>query len=294
MKILLTGATGFLGAHVLRALLAQGLSTVVIGRRPPEAGVPFLETNLLGGGDFAGLLRRAGATHLLHLAWYAEHGRYWTSPLNLRWVEATVRLVEAFCQAGGSRVVVAGTCAEYDWRCGYCREDDTPLAPATLYGVAKDATRRLVAGICAGAGVPWAWGRIFLPYGPGEPAARLIPSLFAVFRGQRPAFGVNAQAYRDFLHVADVADGLVTLARAPEAAGAHNIASGQPVRLDEVVRTVARLCDADPRPVLEQASQRPGEPPLLVGDSSRLRALGWRPRLSLADGLAAVSREETA
>lgn len=96
-----------------------------------------------------------------HLAWYAEHGKYWDSPLNLRWTEATVRLVEAFCMAGGQQVVISGTCAEYDWTHGYCREDCTPIDPATLYGIAKDATRRLVMAICGQYQVPCAWGAGF-------------------------------------------------------------------------------------------------------------------------------------
>lgn len=285
MKVLLTGASGFVGGYVLAALQRHGIETVAVGRRRPTLPVDFLEADLLEGADFSSLVERAGATHLLHLAWYAEHGRYWTSSRNLRWLEASVRLVEAFCRTGGRRVVVAGTCAEYDWAHGYCREEATPLEPATLYGIAKDATRRLVAAVCAQAGVPWAWGRIFLPFGVGEAPSRLIPSLIEVFRGKRPPFGVNAGAYRDFLHVADVAEAFLTLLGA-RAEGACNISSGQPVSVGTVVEILAGLCGADPRPVLELAGERPGEPPLLVGDNRALRALGWSPTLTLPQGLA--------
>ena len=62
--------------------------------------------------------------------------------------EVTTRLVDAFCVAGGQQVVIAGTCAEYEWTHGYRREDSTPLNLATLYGTAKDATRRMVAAAC--------------------------------------------------------------------------------------------------------------------------------------------------
>lgn len=284
MKVLATGTSGFVGQPVLQALVRHGIPVVCVGRNRPAENVDFIQADLLSCTDLPAIVAQAGATHLLHLAWYAEHGKYWTSPLNLRWVDVTVRLVEAFCEAGGQQVVAAGTCAEYDWSHGYCREDDTPANPATLYGTAKDAARRLVTAICALRQVPCAWGRIFLPYGAGEPETRLIPSLAAVFRGRAAPFGVNADAYRDFLHVDDVAEAFVSLLRG-SANGIFNISSGRPVAVADLVRTLAALLNADPEPVLRLATARPGEPALLVGDSSRLKAQAWQPRISLPDGL---------
>ena len=284
MKVLLTGASGFIGHHVLRALQKHAIEVVAVGRTRPQPSVQFVEADLLTVTDFGPLLQQAQATHLLHLAWYAEHGKYWTSPLNLRWLDATTRLVEGFCAVGGQQVVVAGTCAEYDWTHGYCREDGTPLNPATLYGTAKDATRRLVMAVCAQHKVPCAWGRIFLPYGQGESTSRLIPSLIDVFRGVRAPFGVNTTAYRDLLHASDVAHGFVRLLTSG-ASGAYNISSGDPVRLAEIVTTLASVLGADPDPVLALSTARPGEPPILVGENLKLNALGWQPELTLGLGL---------
>lgn len=284
MKVLLTGASGFIGRYVLSALQHHGIAVVAVGRARPQALVPFIEADLLSITDFAPFVQQAQATHLLHLAWYAEHGKYWTSPLNLRWAEATTRLMEAFCAAGGQQVVIAGTCAEYDWTHGYCREDTTPLNPATLYGTAKDVTRRLVMAACAQYQVPCAWGRIFLPFGHGEAASRLIPSLIEVFRGARAPFGVYASAYRDFLHASDVAEGFVRLLT-EGASGAYNVCSGEPARLAEVVATLASLLGADPEPVLALTTERHGEPPLLLGENLKIKTLGWRPVLTLAQGL---------
>lgn len=291
MRVLLTGSSGFVGRYVLKALQHQGIEVVVVGRTRPQTPVPFIEADLLSTSDFAQLLQQAQPTHLLHLAWFAEHGKYWTSPLNLRWSEATTRLVEAFCAAGGQQVVIAGTCAEYDWVHGYCREDSTLLNPATLYGTAKDATRRLVMTVCAQHKVSCAWGRIFLPFGHGESTNRLIPSLIDVFRGIRAPFGVNATAYRDFLHASDVAEGFVQLIKTG-ASGAYNICSGEPVRLAEVVMTLATLLNADPESVLALTTERPGEPPLIVGENLKLKALGWLPLLTLAQGLERTLRRE--
>lgn len=286
MRVLLTGASGFLGRHVLDSLRRQNIETVILGRQPvpSSAFADFIEADLLASPDFAGLINQSGATHLLHLAWYAEHGKYWTSPLNLRWAEASIRLVEEFCKAGGKQIVMAGTCAEYDWSYGYCREDSTPLNPATLYGTAKDATRRLAMAICAQHQIPCAWGRIFLPYGSGETSQRLIPSLIDVFRGRLSPFAVNAPAYRDFLHASDVAEGFVALLQSG-LNGACNISSGQPVQIEHVVRELARWLNADPQIVLGMTAERPNDPPLLVGENLKLKALDWKPLLSLTQGL---------
>lgn len=284
MRVLLTGASGFIGRYVLRALQQHGLEVVAVGRTRPHLSVPFIEADLLSNSDLSLLIKQARATHLLHLAWYAEHGKYWTSPLNLRWQEATTRLVETFCSAGGQQVVVAGTCAEYDWSHGYCREDSTPLNPATLYGTAKDATRRLVMAVCAQHQVPCAWGRIFLPFGQGESTSRLIPSLIEVFRKERAPFGINVNAHRDFLHASDVAEGFFKLLTS-EASGVYNVSSGEPRRLSEVVTVLSSMMSADPTPVLNLTTERPGDPSLLVGESLKLRALGWKPAMNFIQGL---------
>jgi len=289
MRVLLTGASGFIGRHLLSQLVDAEIDAVVVGRSRPDGYTgDFIEADLLQPEGSKEVAQHAGASHLLHLAWYAEHGQYWTSPLNLRWVEASVRLVEAFCAADGQKVVAAGTCAEYDWAFGYCREDSTPLNPATLYGTAKDATRRLLEAVCKSSQTQFAWGRIFLPYGKGEDSRRLIPSLIDVFQGKRAPFGVNANAYRDFLHVEDVASGFVQLLLS-DADGHYNIASGQPTQIAEVVRSIAHAFHGDPRVVLDLSTERPGEPEILFGDNQRLKALGWKPSHSINE--IAVSQE---
>lgn len=286
MKVLVTGAGGFLGRHVLAALKQKGVPTTVIGRHRPAAATfaEFIEADLLAGQDIKPLLAATNASHLLHLAWYTEHGVYWKSELNLRWLEATVRLVEAFCACGGSRVVAAGTCAEYDWSYGYCREDSTPLNPASLYGISKDATRRLLAAVCEKHHVDWAWGRVFFPYGSGDSPDRLIPSLIKVFRHERVPFGVNSANYRDFVHAADVGDAFVTLLTS-HGCGSYNICSGKPVSIEDLVCRIASAMNADPTMVLRLPVERSIGPTVLVGENSKLEAVGWRPSIKLSQGL---------
>ena len=298
MKVLLTGASGFLGQYVLRRLQQSAIPVVAVGRHRP-GGLPesscaaiFIPADLLATGDFAALVRQADASHLLHLAWVTEHGRYWSSPQNFRWVDASTRLVQAFCEAGGQQVVVAGSCAEYAAGVGTCLEDMTALAPATLYGVAKDATRRLLEALCAQHGVRCAWGRVFFPFGAGEGAARLLPRLLGTLQGRAAPFGVNSNARRDFLHAQDVADGLLTLLRS-DASGSYNISSGQPLQIGELVRVLAQLLGRDAACVLDQPSpsERAAEPAAVVGDNRKLVALGWHRQFTLLQGLEQTLRD---
>jgi len=285
VKVLLTGGTGFIGRYVSAELAARAIPAVLLGRRPPsDAAHKYIPCDLLDPYAIGSAVRAAGASHLLHLAWYTEHGKYWESRENLRWLEATSHLVACFNDAGGRRSVIAGTCAEYDWSMGSCSEADTPLAPASLYGVAKDATRRLAEAMCRQDRTEIAWGRIFFNYGAGEPASRLVPSLIAALTGKSPPFSVDLTSRRDFLHAADIARGFVALLDAP-VTGAVNISSGVATPVSGVVATLARLLGADPKPVFDLGAERPGQPREIMGVNGRLGTTGWRQELSLEQGL---------
>jgi len=284
MRVLLTGATGFVGRYVARELEAHGIGFITAGRGPGTQDHEHIQADLLFLTDYTGIVRAAKATHLIHLAWYAEHGKYWTHPLNIDWIKATAGLVRAFCQEGGRHVTVSGTCAEYDWNHGYHTEDITPINPATIYGTAKDATRRMCLSICNEFLVPLAWGRLFFPYGRGEPESRLLPSLAAAFKGERTCFGVNVNSYRDFLHVSDAASALLTISKS-KFRGPINISSGEATQIAEVVRLLARKLCVSPSSLLALPSERLGESHFIVGCNDRLRQLGWRKKISLSKGL---------
>lgn len=286
--VLVTGAAGFIGRAVVPLLAAEGWRVSAISRRPQDTAQPGIDwhaVDLFDATATADLIARLRPSHLLHLAWNTEHGRFWQAPDNLRWMSASLSLLQAFAEAGGERTVVAGTCAEYDWNHGFCREDITPCMPRSLYGEAKLATGRLAARLLADSGTQLAWARVFFPYGPGEAGGRLIPSVIRAMTAGETVRCSHGRQYRDFLHVQDVATAFAQLLRAPDQ-GVFNIASGTPVSLRQIVLTLARLAGWTGTPDFGAIAVPDDDPPLLVGDIRRLRALGWQPTLGLDDGLA--------
>lgn len=296
-RVLVTGATGFIGRHSLAPLMAGGYEVhAVNARRKPEErkGVVWHQADLLKADGVESLMQKVRPSHLLHFAWYAVPGKYWTAPENLAWVRASVDLMQAFSGQGGRRAVMAGSCAEYDWKFDYCSELFTPCRPATLYGSCKHGTRLLLEAWSRQTGISSAWGRIFFLYGPGEHPSRLIPSVIASLLRGEPARCTHGNQVRDFMHVEDVAAAFVALLDS-EARGPVNIASGNPVALKDVVRGIA---DCLHQPGLVQLGAIPapaGEPDALIADIVRLRdEVGFRPRYKLKKGIEQMINHMTA
>ena len=283
MKVLLTGATGFVGRYVARELERQGIEYVGL-QRGRASNERVIQMDLLGANALEALFKKLKPTHLVHVAWYTEHGKYWDSELNLQWILATKRLVEAFCSAGGQHVVITGTCADYDWSNRHLVEDVTPLKPTSLYGICKDATRRIIELVVEKHCVSMAWARIFFPYGPGEASQRLIPSLFKAFKGEVLPFGVNASSYRDLLHVEDTARAVVACILS-KFSGSINICSERPVQISEVVDAVARIYNCDPEIILKLTPNNLDANSFLVGENKKLKNLGWKQEINLDEGI---------
>lgn len=287
-RVLVTGATGFIGRNALRPLIAKGYEVHAVTRKQPgiEQGVHWHNVNLLKSDETARLMAQIRPTHLLHFAWYAEPGKFWNSPENFRWLEASLALLRHFREAGGSRIVMAGTCAEYDWNYGFCSEGITPCRPATPYGVCKNVLQETLRAYSVQEKLSSAWGRIFFLYGPNEHPSRLVASvIISLLRGDF-ARCTHGNQLRDYIHVDDVASAFVALLDS-EVEGPVNIASGQPVSLRDIVLAAADYIGARERVHFGAVEAPENDPPLLVGDNRRLTTeTGWRARYDLTTGIA--------
>jgi nucleoside-diphosphate-sugar epimerase len=226
------------------------------------------------------------ASHLLHLAWYAVPGDFWTAPENERWIDASLRLLRAFGEAGGRRAVMAGTCAEYLWGADALNERDTPLEPATFYGACKHATHIAATAVAEELDVSLAWGRIFFLYGPGEDATRLVSGVARELLAGNEVRTTDGLQRRDFMHVHDVAAAFVALLES-DVLGAINIASGEAIQVRELVALVAEQTGGAERVRFGALARRTGEPEVIAADVKRLaNEVGFRQTIGLERGIA--------
>ena len=250
-RVLVTGATGFIGSAVVRRLRRDGHEVVAPGSR---------ELDLLSAtaDELSEAVDRSGATHCIHTAWYTNHADYLVHGVNRQWLEASRRLTRA-CR--NIRFAGLGTCLEHD------------PAPPTLYARCKRELFESLAGDSA-------WARVFFVYGPGDRAGRLIPGMLDSFRrGERagPKFG---GLRRDYIHVDDLAGQIVSIANS-DLRGSIDVGTGEAPTLSEIFAAGAV---AFGHPELAEANDETGgQPPVIRADISRFRTLVGEPNARSID-----------
>ena len=304
-RVLVSGAGGFIGRWSVPALLRLGYDVHAVlsgqaNRAIPEQlqGAKIYFANLLDASAVDRLTSKVRPSHLLHFAWIATPGVYWNSAENFRWLTASEHLLHSFRAHGGSRVMMAGSCAEYDWsRVEVCDELSSPLAdaeaaplnrsvaPASPYAACKIALQRVLADVGRREHLSTAWGRIFFQFGPYEHPDRLVPSVICNLLLNRAALLSHGRQIRSFLHVADVGEAFAAVLDS-ELEGPVNIGSDERIALAELVGRIGREVG---RPELLRLGARPSppqEPTLLVPEIHRLRdEARWQPRFTLNEAL---------
>lgn len=297
MRVFLTGATGFVGSHVARLLAQRGhevhalvlpgegedrLARERLG--PEEARVARVRGDLLDPSSYAGALASLRPEACVHLGWYANPKDYLSSRVNVELLSASAALGAKLVDLGCRRLVAAGTCFEYDTSLGLLSESSA-LAPRHLYSACKRALYEVMTHLTASSAMSFAWTRLFFLYGPHERPGRLVPAVIdALLAGERARVTTGEQI-RDFLHVADAAEAIVRVLEAPSLTGPVNVASGRPVTVRDVVRTIAELLGKAEDVAWGAVEARPNDPPFVCADVARLRSTGFRPARDLEDGL---------
>ncbi|KYF95303.1 NDP-sugar oxidoreductase [Sorangium cellulosum] len=304
-KAVVTGATGFIGAALVRRLLAGGCDVVAaaparpsgwarLSRPSPGQRLRQLPLERLTRDALLDAVGDAPPDAVFHLASAGVNPRERAPDALLEGnAGALVATLEAAARWGGARVVFTGSCSEYSAVVeGQLVGEAAARAPADLYGAAKAAAHDYGRAVARALSVPLVTLRLFGVYGPGEAPHRLIPYLAARLRaGERVDLTPGTQL-RDLTFVDDVVEALLLGATTAglELGAAYNVCSGRPTSVREVCLEVARQLGA-PESLLDFGARPPraDELPWLVGDPGRFcAATSWQPRMPLSSGVAAA------
>jgi nucleoside-diphosphate-sugar epimerase len=291
MRCFVTGGSGFVGSWTVRRLVEQGWGVAVLSRSGASqhrlqglgSDIELVEADLADSARINQFLRAWRPDACLHCAWYTEPGKYLESSQNLDCMRDSLALLELLVEADCRKIVMVGTCGEYDTNIGYLRESSA-VGPSTLYAASKLATYLVATQRAAQLKADFSWARMFSVFGPGEDERRMAPALIRSLLSGREFQASSGDQVRDYLYVEDAAAGLVYLLQFSES-GLFNVSSGEPISVRRLMNMMGDEIGAPDLIRFGSAPQRDWEPPFICGDSSRLRCLGWSPQYDLRQAI---------
>ena len=287
MRAFVTGAGGFVGRHLTAHLGAEGDEVATLAE-----GIDVADEAAV-----AAAVADAAPDVVYHLAGWAHVGDSWKHPTEVVRVNVggTAAVLEACRAADVGRILVVGSADAYG---AFSPSDlplreDLPLRPVTPYGASKAAAEVLALQAWRSRGAGVVLTRSFNHTGPGQHPSFVVPALARRIVEAEAAGGGgvrvgNLSAQRDLLDVEDVARAYRQLAVLGEPGTAYNVCSGTPIAIEEVARVLAQMSGTELRLVVDAELVRSVDVPVVVGDSARLRALGWQPQVALAETLRRV------
>ena len=289
MRILVTGATGFIGSAFARLAVSRGHS--IGGMMLPTEKIPFGLEPCDSVTWFKGTLaeppwreiQRFKPDACLHFAWIATPGIYLESPENenyFHWSREFVRRVHEF---GAQRFVAAGTCVEYRISNEKLSEDKTLVEPTTTYARWKNELRLALEADSKNNNFKFAWTRVFYPYGVGEHPARLCSSIIQKLARGETIELKTPNSTKDYIYIEDLASAFLTVLE-KQFEGTINLGTGIGITVKQIAQTLGEMMH---RPELIKEMDPPQIDPLgyVVADVSKLLGLGWNPAHDLRRGL---------
>lgn len=292
MKVLITGASGFVGSHVARLLVAEGCEVYALVRESSNRwrirdilpSMYLRQSDLVAFENVNTYLQEIKPELCIHLAWYAVPGKYLNSQENLDSIQASINLLSQLAELGCKRFVGIGTCFEYDLSLGYLSESSL-TKPITLYAATKVALSTILQQFAQITEMEIAWIRLFYQYGPMEDERRLIPGIISSLLRDEVVKTTKGEQIRDFLHIEDVASAIWAVAKS-NVSGVVNVGSGQPVTVGQIALELGNLLGKPDLIHLGALPYRPNDPMFICANNELLRKkTDWTQKYNLTTGL---------
>lgn len=243
---LITGANGFVGKQILRALSAQGYSSRLVIRK--NSIIKF-DSNLLIESivETDDLFKETEewwiktlqkVDTIVHAAWYAEPGKYLTSPLNTSCLMGSLRLFKTATEVGVQKIIGIGTCFEYD-STYQTLSIETPLKPETAYARSKVALFYSLHDLASASGINYNWCRLFYLYGENEDERKLVAYIHSKLKQGQPVELTSGNQIRDYLDVAEAGKIIADVALQSSYSGPVNVCSGIPISVKQLALQIA-------------------------------------------------------
>lgn len=300
-RVVVTGGTGFIGQHLLQALVNDGHHPAAITRRMEQVDslpdvlkkqVRWIELDLLNRESVRNLLGNEKPSVLFHLAGTRgvddEHRHAAASRHELN-VDATLHLLEDADRAGAERIVIAGSAEEYGNQEGPFNET-CELRPVSAYGMSKAEATRLALALHEMENCPVVIARLFTVYGPHQPRGMFVSdAIYAAVNSKSFSMSEGTQQ-RDLVFVEDIAAALIACARTPGIEGkVFNFGSGQPIPLHDLAQMIWRISESSAPLFVGERPRRVDEMEVTWADSTLARdSLGWHSLVDLEQGLRAT------
>lgn len=302
-QVLVTGAGGFIGSHLVEALVRQGASVRAFVRynsRNDAGLLNMLAADVLSAveiipGDLRDLTALQSAmhriSHVFHLGALIAIPYSYLHPAEV--VEAniigTMNILLAAREQGIERLVHTSTSEVYGTALRIPIDESHPLQGQSPYSASKIGADKLAESFYLSYGLPVVTLRPFNTFGPRQSARAVIPALITQALSQSTIQMGNLEARRDFTYVSDTVDGFLKAAQTPQVEGLTiNLGTGREIRIGELVKLVLAMVDHPVEVVIDPARLRPekSEVQRLISDNRlALEALGWSPQVSFEDGL---------